>query len=48
MIRRVLATAVALAVTTPAALLSASPAYADAKATAQTPGRQSNPATSTS
>ncbi|MEU6935110.1 LPXTG cell wall anchor domain-containing protein [Streptomyces rubiginosohelvolus] len=44
MIRRVLATAVALAVTTPAALLSASPAYADAKATAQTPGRQSNPA----
>ncbi|RDV46976.1 MULTISPECIES: LAETG motif-containing sortase-dependent surface protein [unclassified Streptomyces] len=44
MIRRVLATAVALAVTTPAALLSVSHAYADAKSTAQTQGRQNNPA----
>lgn len=44
MIRRVLATAVALAVTTPAALLSVSHAYADAKATAQTQDRQNNPA----
>ncbi|MFE9377565.1 LAETG motif-containing sortase-dependent surface protein [Streptomyces sp. NPDC006855] len=40
-IRRVLATAVALAVTTPAALLSVSPAYADAKPAAQTQDRQS-------
>ncbi|MBK3561030.1 LPXTG cell wall anchor domain-containing protein [Streptomyces sp. MBT56] len=42
-IRRVLATAVALAVTTPAALLSVSPAYADAKPTAQTQEKQSKP-----
>ncbi|MFE2209839.1 LAETG motif-containing sortase-dependent surface protein [Streptomyces rubiginosohelvolus] len=39
-IRRVLATAVALAVTTPAALLSVSPAYADAKPAAQTQDQQ--------
>ncbi|GGS22539.1 MULTISPECIES: LAETG motif-containing sortase-dependent surface protein [Streptomyces] len=42
-IRRVLATAVALAVTTPAALLSVSPAYADAKPAAQTQEKQSKP-----
>ncbi|MFF2225983.1 LAETG motif-containing sortase-dependent surface protein [Streptomyces globisporus] len=42
-IRRVLATAVALAVTTPAVLLSVSPAYADAKPTAQTQEKQSKP-----
>ncbi|MFF8966473.1 LAETG motif-containing sortase-dependent surface protein [Streptomyces globisporus] len=42
-IRRVLATAVALAVTTPAALLSVSPAYADAKPTAQTQEKRSKP-----
>lgn len=39
-IRRVLATAVALAVTTPAVLLSVSPAYADAKPAAQTQDQQ--------
>lgn len=42
-IRRVLATAVALAVTTPAALLSVSPAYADAKPAAQTQEKPSKP-----
>lgn len=42
-IRRVLATAVALAVTTPAALLSVSPAYADAKPAPQTQEKQSKP-----
>ncbi|WP_282690000.1 MULTISPECIES: LAETG motif-containing sortase-dependent surface protein [unclassified Streptomyces] len=42
-IRRVLATAVALAVTTPAVLLSVSPAYADAKPAAQTQEKQSKP-----
>ncbi len=42
-IRRVLATAVALAVTTPAALLSVSPAYADAKPAAQTQEKRSKP-----
>ncbi|MFE2505647.1 LAETG motif-containing sortase-dependent surface protein [Streptomyces rubiginosohelvolus] len=42
-IRRVLAIAVALAVTTPAALLSVSPAYADAKPAAQTQEKQSKP-----
>ncbi|MET7417061.1 LAETG motif-containing sortase-dependent surface protein [Streptomyces rubiginosohelvolus] len=42
-IRRVLATAVALAVTTPTALLTVSPAYADAKPTAQTQEKQSKP-----
>ncbi|WGP11054.1 LAETG motif-containing sortase-dependent surface protein [Streptomyces sp. SH5] len=41
-IRRVLATAVALAVTTPAALLAVSPAYADAKPAAQTQDQRKN------
>lgn len=42
-IRRALATAVALAVTAPAALLSVSPAYADAKPAAQTQEKKSKP-----
>ncbi|MFH9609658.1 LPXTG cell wall anchor domain-containing protein [Streptomyces sp. NPDC017448] len=42
-IRRALATAVALAVTTPAVLLSVSPAYADAKPAAQTQEKKSKP-----
>ncbi|MFJ2025858.1 LPXTG cell wall anchor domain-containing protein [Streptomyces sp. NPDC087897] len=42
-IRRALATAVALAVTTPAVLLSVSPAYADAKPAAQTQEKKNKP-----
>lgn len=42
-IRRALATAVALAVTTPAVLLSVSPAYADAKPAAQTQEKKGKP-----
>ncbi|MFE9461848.1 LAETG motif-containing sortase-dependent surface protein [Streptomyces californicus] len=42
-IRRALATAVALAVTTPAALLAVSPAYADTKPVTQTQEKKSKP-----